>query len=201
MKIKISAYKSPTSSLNTSDPKSMHPRIVGSRTLDTRQIAADIQHRCTVTEADIAAVLSALAQSIGQSLTDGQSINLKGIGSFVPVPAFTRKIYEGERYSGADVTMKQIHFAPAHELLQKVKYGAEFERVRTTHSPSLLPGEAYLKLEAYLREHGTVDVDAAAALLAVKRDKAYRLLTDLTRRNKLTREKIHCANYYRLFEA
>lgn len=201
MKIKITAYKSPTSRLNSSEPKSMHPRIVGGRTLDTQQIAEEIQHRCTVTQPDIAAVLSALAQSIKQSLTDGQSINLKGIGTFVPVPAFTRKVYEGERYTGADATIKQIHFAPAHELLQTVRYEAEFKRVRTAHSRHLLPGEAYLKLEAYLREHGTVDVDAASALLSVKRDKAYRLLTDLMRRNKLTCQKVHGTNYYRLFDA
>lgn len=201
MKIKIAAYKSPTSSLNSSEPKSMHPRIVGGRTLDTRLIAAEIQHKCTVTEADIAAVLNALAQAIGQCLTDGQSINLEGIGSFVPVPAFNRKIYEGERYSGADVTMKQIHFAPAHELLQKVRYEAEFERVRATHSRKLLPDEAYIKLLPYLQEHGTIDVDAAVALLSVKRDKAYRLLGDLTRQGKLTCGKVHGTNYYRLLEA
>lgn len=198
MKIKITAYKSPTSPLDSSEPKSMHPRIVGGRTLDTRQIAEEIQHRCTVTEPDIAAVLSALAQSIEQSLTDGQSVNLKGIGTFVPVPAFTRKVYEGERYTGADVTIKQVHFAPSHELLQKVRYEAEFERVRATHSSSLLPSEAYHKLEAHLREHDSIDVEAACALLSVKRDKAYRLLTDLTRQCKLTRQKVHGTNYYSL---
>lgn len=196
MKIKIDAHKSPSSRLNSSEPKSMHPRIVGSRTLDTHQIAAEIQDMCTVTHVDIEAVLSALAESIRQNLVNGQSVRLNGIGSFTVVPTFNRKVLEGERFTGADVSVKQIHFAPDHELLQRVKYEAKFEKTRSTHSQSLLPDEAYLQVEAYLLEHDTIDVDAAAALLSVKRSKAYRLLTELAEQGKLTRQKLHGTNYY-----
>lgn len=201
MKIKIDAHKSPSSRLNASEPKSMHPRIVGSRTIDTRQIATEIQKMCTVTHVDIEAVLSALAQSLRQNLVEGQSVRLGGIGTFTLVPTFNRKVMEGERYTGADVGVKQIHFAPDHTLLQSIKHEAQFEKTRSTHSRSLLLGEAYLLIESYLQEHDTIDVDTAAILFSVKRDKAYRLLTELVERNKITRQKVHGTNFYRLFGA
>lgn len=198
MKIKIEAYKSPASRLNNNEPKSMHPRIISPHTVRSNDIAMQIQNACTLTQVDIQAVLSALAESIASNLTAGHSIQLDGIGTLSIVPAFSKPIYEGDRYTGADVEVKQINFTPDHQLLKTVRFESRFEKGHTTHSPQISLGDAFLLISKYLQEHESVDSETAMKLLSTKRDKTYRLLRELVNRNKLVLNKVHGINYYAL---
>lgn len=55
--------------------------LVG-RPVTTGQVAKRIASRCTVTQADVAAVLSALSEVMGDFMAEGKSVKLDGIGYF-----------------------------------------------------------------------------------------------------------------------
>lgn len=59
-----------------------YARVAYMGTLDTRQLAARISERCTVTESDILAVLSALVVEMTHNLQNGMRIKLDNFGTF-----------------------------------------------------------------------------------------------------------------------
>lgn len=52
--------------------------------VSTKQLAKEIQANCTVTRADVLAVLSSLAEVMSYKLKDGFKVRLDGVGLFWP---------------------------------------------------------------------------------------------------------------------
>lgn len=59
-----------------------HARAVTVGSADTKKIAKYISQSCTLTEADVQAVLTALPGAMAHYMSAGLSINLQGLGSF-----------------------------------------------------------------------------------------------------------------------
>lgn len=58
------------------------PQPAGGQTIDVKEISRRIEGMCTVTKADVAAVLQALESVIGTALAQGDSVRLGTLGSF-----------------------------------------------------------------------------------------------------------------------
>ena len=199
MAIKIDGYPSPRSKRDGDKPKTMHPRLVDADVVETRRLAENINKRCTVTTVDVAAGLSALAETLHHELMQGHIVHLDRIGSFSIVPEFKEPVLEGERFNGGDVAVKSLRFLPDSQLLSSVKYDARFTRVESRQSSKIGLAEASLFVQHHLAEHEWIDVQTFMTELNLRRDKANRLLNELVARNKIRKEKRHGVNFYCLF--
>ena len=93
-------------------------------TIGTRQLAVRISDRCTVTEPDILAVLSALVSEMSHNLQNGMRIKLDGFGTFKLAISST-----GSKERKDFVAAKQIRCP--HVLFQpETHVGADKVRVK-----------------------------------------------------------------------
>ena len=79
MAAKYDFYKTPVSKDSTKRPR-FHARIVSSGTIDTDDLAKRIHGRCTVTPADVAAVLISLSEVTAEYLREGKRVHIDGLG-------------------------------------------------------------------------------------------------------------------------
>lgn len=64
------------------EPPTYYPRLKSSGEVSLREIADDIAHISTVSQADTMAVIEGLLQKIPQYLADGKIVHLGDLGSF-----------------------------------------------------------------------------------------------------------------------
>ena len=79
MAVQYDFYKNP-SPKDSQKPVRSHARVVPYGTVDTNKLAQRIHSRCTVTPADVKAVLSSLSDVVIEELKDGNRIHIEGLG-------------------------------------------------------------------------------------------------------------------------
>ena len=89
--------------------------IVNSEVITTEQLSKDINRACSITEADVAAVLQAVGQRIGEALLDGNRVEIDHIGTFSLSLTCKNKRKE-EHITSKDIEVKRIVFSPCAEL-------------------------------------------------------------------------------------
>ena len=95
----------------TAKNPTMAVSVVNSEVITTEQLAKDINHACSITEADVAAVLQALGQRIGDALLDGNRVEIDHIGTFSL--SLTCKNKRKEDYiTSKDIEVSRIVFSP-----------------------------------------------------------------------------------------
>ena len=67
---------------NTDNP-ALAVSIVGGRTVTAEELAKEIAASCTIKEADVAGVLTALSQRVQSTLLDGNRVVLNDLGAFI----------------------------------------------------------------------------------------------------------------------
>ena len=65
----------------TAKNPTMAVSVVNSEVITTEQLSKDINRACSITEADVAAVLQAVGQRIGDALLDGNRVEIDHIGT------------------------------------------------------------------------------------------------------------------------
>lgn len=83
MSLKFGWYKTPVPE-GREDKKLSHARIVSQGTLNTRYLCDRISSSCTLSSADVKGALEALNFWMGFYLSEGNSIELDGLGYFSP---------------------------------------------------------------------------------------------------------------------
>lgn len=111
-------YDSPCSLREQAEGKTPRPyaRIVRSVTHDTKALTDEISKRCTLTAADIKAVLQAASEAIRAHLAEGNRVHLDGLGSFYV--SLRCKPEEGKKITARQVHFGQVHFLPEVPLKQ-----------------------------------------------------------------------------------
>ena len=89
--------------------------IVNSEVITTEQLAKDINQACSITEADVVAVLQALGQRIGDALLDGNRVEIDHIGTFSLALTCKNKRKE-DHITSKDIEVSRIVFSPCAEL-------------------------------------------------------------------------------------
>ena len=89
--------------------------VVSSEVISTAQIAKDINHACSVTESDVLAVLQAVGQRIGDTLLDGNRVEIDHIGTFSLALTCKNKRKE-DHITSKDIEVSRIVFSPCTEL-------------------------------------------------------------------------------------
>lgn len=98
----------------------VHPRIHFNGSVDTQQISRMIQQSCSLTKADVTAVLAALSEIVGRELADGKRVHLCGLGYFYPTLTTTRPVCATYKGKGNKVVLKSIRFAADKHLRAEV---------------------------------------------------------------------------------
>ena len=94
--------------------------IVSSEVITTADLAKDINHACSVTEADVVAVLQAVGQRIGDALLDGNRVEIDHIGTFSLSLTCKNKRKE-EHITSKDIEVKRVVFSPCAELQKALR--------------------------------------------------------------------------------
>jgi predicted histone-like DNA-binding protein len=133
-----------------------HARI--SRTngkMSTDEVVADIHRRCTLTEPDIKAVLTALSVTMGDGLSYGRRIHLEGLGYFSPTLECTEPIKADTKRRTPKVKFKTVRFRPDKELRKNIDaLGIKMERNKYSgHSEKLSEVEIDIRLKEYFATH------------------------------------------------
>lgn len=130
-----------------------YPRVVNRHLVKTREISAEIQHACSLTETDVNAVLYALSNSLSGYLRRGDRVHLQGIG-FFDVTLTCPETRDPKKTRASQVTYKGINFRPDKELkCQVADLKAERGKVRSNRSSNLSETAIDMRLTEYFEEH------------------------------------------------
>lgn len=113
--------------------------------MNIREMADRIQRACTVTRADIMAVLVALSEVVADGLQDRQIVRLGDLGS-LQIGLSSAGAETEDEYTSALIRKARINFRPGADLAG-ILPGLDYERVATKKEaeaaqPSGTPGES-----------------------------------------------------------
>ncbi len=100
---------------STTKNPTMGVSIVSSRVVTTSEMADDINHASSATQADVAAVLQAVGQRIADALLDGNRIEIDHVGTFSLTLTCGNKRKE-DHITSKDISVSRIAFTPCAEL-------------------------------------------------------------------------------------
>ena len=95
--------------------------VVNSEVITTEQLAKDINRACSITEADVVAVLQALGQRIGNALLDGNRVEIDHIGTFSLALTCKNK-RKDDHITSKDIEVSRIVFSPCAELQHTMRH-------------------------------------------------------------------------------
>ncbi|MBR4312290.1 MAG: HU family DNA-binding protein [Bacteroidaceae bacterium] len=105
---------------STKKNPTMAVSIVNSEVITTEQLAKDINRACSITESDVAAVLQAVGQRIGDALLDGNRVEIDHIGTFSLALTCKNKRKE-DHITSKDIEVSRIVFSPCAGLQQTMR--------------------------------------------------------------------------------
>ena len=94
--------------------------VVSSEVVTTADLAKDINHACSATEADVLSVLQAVGQRIGDALLDGNRVEIDHIGTFSLALTCKNKRKE-DHITSKDIEVSRIVYSPCTELQQAMR--------------------------------------------------------------------------------
>lgn len=176
MAIKFEFYRTPNTA--GTSKKRYYARVVNFRHVDTDTLAHNIQHRCTLTVADIRAVLVSLGEELAWHLKDGERVHVEGLGYFqVTLKCPETKTPKETR--SKDVKIRTIRFRPDKYLLERMS-NVEMERSDVRPHSSKCSDEKLDKLLAdYFSREAVLSRQKLEDLCGFTRSTAFRVLKRL----------------------
>lgn len=167
--------------LNGTGRTLLYPRMVVDRCTDTDELARRMAFNTTFSEAEIAGMLHALAREMAEALARGESVKIKGVGTFTASLALKRGKEREE--AGGDATRRNarsvevggVNYRADKTLVHRTNLLCDLERdprqpriARSPHSP-----EERLRLAlAFLDTHPNLHVSDYARLTGLGRTTA-----------------------------
>lgn len=152
MAILFDWYENPVAPDQPKEQK-FHPRIVFNGQTDTAELRSKIQMRCTLNEIDVAAVLDALSQVMGEELGEGRQVHLDGIGYFYPTLTNTEEITADTPHRNTKIKLKCIRYRSDQKLKNSIGNIKVKQLKRNGHSDKLSEIEIDIRLEKYFSDH------------------------------------------------
>lgn len=140
----------------------VYPKMVrtGIRTLD--DAARRITSKSTYTPSDIRGMVSAITEFIGQSIAEGYSVKIDGLGIFTATLGFRPEAKSGEpdkdmRHKAPSVEIRSVKFRADNSLIRQMKQDSRLERTsrnkRKTITSVSTQKERLAMAIRYLEEH------------------------------------------------
>lgn len=125
--------------------------VVGSRTVTSKELAKEIAASCTVKEADVAGVLTALSQRVQRTLLNGDRVELDDIGTLSVTLTCGNK-HRSDNVTAHDIKVRRIAFAPSKELTRAMR-NAKIVSAGPTRTKQLSIEEAEERLTTHFATH------------------------------------------------
>lgn len=138
----------------TEENPTMAVSVVNSEVITTADLAKDINRACSITEADVVAVLQALGQRIGDALLDGNRVEIDHIGTFGLSLTCKNKRKE-EHITSKDIEVKRIVFSPC-TALQHAMRGAVIVSGGPTGTKQLTDAVIEKRLTEFFTTHQSI---------------------------------------------
>ena len=183
MTAKYDFYKNPTPKGSTRRPR-YHARVVTDGTTDSETLAKRVHARCTVTPADVKAVLSSLSDVIVDELQSGNRVYIEGLG-YLQITLECPPIQSPGEVRAESIRFKSVTFRPEERLKKRLR-ATRFERVSHKHHSKELSADRVEELLAsYFVSHSYLTRRAFQSLCGFTRSTANRRLKELREAGKL----------------
>ena len=107
----------------------VYGRAVVSDTINTKKLCQNIRDRCTLTEPDVVAVVSALITEVSGQLALGNRVVLDGFGSF-KVGLSSTPADSAKKFTSANIKCLRVIFQPAIEMIDGKRVKTLLKEVR-----------------------------------------------------------------------
>ena len=107
----------------------VYGRAVVSDTINTKKLCQNIRDRCTLTEPDVVAVVSALITEVTGQLALGNRVVLDGFGSF-KVGLSSTPADSAKKFTSANIKCLRVIFQPAIEMINGKRVKTLLKEVR-----------------------------------------------------------------------
>lgn len=162
---------------------------------ELKDLAKSINNACSVTEADVYAVWSAMEREIMYALSNGDRVALGNLGTLsLEVGTEQRKSF-GEHFTSRDIVAKGVAFQPSKQLTEFID-GLSFECDGVVAQP-LCEEHAEKALDEFLREHTYINTGNFATVCKCSLSTAYRRIAELVADGKLVESKLSKGMYSR----
>ena len=180
MAIKFDLFENPVKE-GVSVPK-LHAKVVTKDVVTTREIREAIRRKCTVSPADVAAVITALNY---ENLSNGYAVHLEGIGYFSLslkcAPDINPKYIKDD-----DVQVRSIKFTPDKDLIDRFQSVYLERKVdEAHHSTKLDEEEVKQKLTEYFKAHSFLQRRDFERLTGFNSSKSTRVIRELVKEGVL----------------
>lgn len=183
MPIEYDFYRNPNS--QGTNKKRYHARVVSSNRISTNELAEEIQNECSLTIADVKAVLIALGDKLAKHLGDGSKVHLEGIGYFQVNLQCKEEVRTPRSVRSENVKFKSVSYRADNELKKHLR-NQKIQRSQTKiHSVEMTEEEIDQKLTEYFKTHETLTRSQFEVLCTQVKSTAHRILQKLVKDGKL----------------
>lgn len=185
---------------SSEEAQGYYPQITDASHMSVAQLCKAIETRCTANRADIMAVVSALADVIGEQLVRGDSVEVPELGTFAPTLTCSYPITSlTDKQVARHLRLKGIKFRPKKKLTDKLN-NATFTRSTETgvKRPTLTADVAMECIVAFFETtpDGLLDRAAFQRITHTNRMQALRMLKLLTDAGRIVKKGRTYAPYY-----
>ena len=174
MPIKFDLYTNPEKEGVTTSR--LHAKVITNGVVTIRNLSESINQKCTLTAADVRAVLAALNTELYNALSNGYIVHLEGIGRF-SLSLKCAPDVNPEYVNASDISVKGIRFTPDKELsemFETVQF--EHETDDSRHSGNMELTEIIAKMDRYFAENQFMRRRDFEKLTGFNKSKAWRTL-------------------------
>lgn len=153
--IEYDFYENPGKSSEFQKSK-YHVRICNRQTVDTDNIVKAISKQCTLTPADIHAVIVAFQDEIAFQLQQGKIVHLDGLCQF-DISLKSRLDESSGKENGPDIVLKSVNINPDKKLTERVRENL-YHRVKSRgkHSDPISEIEIIGVLTEHFKKKSTI---------------------------------------------
>ncbi len=168
----------------------LHARVITSGTTGTNYLAKEIESRCTVSSADVKAVLTALSDVAVNQFMQGNRIHIDGLGYF-QITLTCPPVRTPNEIRAESIHFKSVTFRPEKELIKRLK-DMHFERVsEKRHSKKHAEEVIVDRLTRYFSLYPYISREDFQRLYGYTKVTANRRLRELVKDGKLKKGGLH----------
>ena len=183
MAIEYDLYRNPNSQ-GTNQTK-YHARVVSGNRVSTRELAKEIQNECSLTIADVKAVLIALGDKLAKHLGDGDKVHIEGIGHFQVNLRCKEEVRTTHSVRSENIEFKSVSYRADNDLKKHLRTQKIQRSPTKTHSITMTEEETDRMLTGYFKTHETLTRRQFEILCSQVKSTAHRILQKLVEDGKL----------------
>lgn len=185
----------PTPQPKGSNKVRYHSRLVVKERITSEMMIELIADRCTLSPGDLAAAFVEFSRALEQEIRKGNSVQLKGIGTFRG-SAKSPSVRSPKEIRAENIHFGGLIFTPEKALEDSLK-SMTFQRVARTHrSKTISEIEIDGKLADYFQDHAYITTMDMCVLCGLRKSTALRRLQTRVQEGRLTHPGYSRAPFY-----